>query len=148
MTERRLAERTHLEADAPDRPSLRHHRAAAGGIGEWRSRRPHTREEVEERYAAARDAWTAAMRAAQSGRAADLANLAIAQDTYETALAEKRRWEASPRAAIPIEPDRPRGIDAIVGQELARRRVHEREEQHRQQKPTGLRGIVRRLRGR
>ena len=148
MTDRRLAEPAHLESDPSDRPSLRHQRASAGGIGEWRSRRPRTRDEVEERYVAARDAWRAAMRAAQSGRATDLATLAMAQDAYETALAEKQRWDAAPEVAIPIESERPRGLEAIVGQELARRRVHELDELHRREKPGGLRGLVRRLRGR
>jgi hypothetical protein len=42
-------------------------------------------EEAEARYVAARDAWTAAMRAANSGRPADLATLAVAQDAFEAA---------------------------------------------------------------
>jgi hypothetical protein len=38
---------------------------------------PRTMEEVEQRYVASRDAWVAAMRAANSGRPADMATLAI-----------------------------------------------------------------------
>ena len=87
------------------------------------------------------------MRVARSGKPADLAALAMAQEAYEAALAEKHRWDASPRSAIPVESDRPRGIDAIVGQELARRRLHDAEERQRQQKTKGLRGLWMRLRG-
>src|SRR6188474_2137121 len=50
--------------------------------------RPQSVEEADARYVAARDAWTAAMRAANSGRSADLASLAIAQEAYEAAAAE------------------------------------------------------------
>jgi hypothetical protein len=87
------------------------------------------------------------MRTARSGKAADMAALAIAQEAYETALAEKRRWEAGPKVAIPIEPEAPRAIDAIVDQELARRRVKELAGQHHQEKRGGIGGLLRRLRG-
>lgn len=128
--------------------ALRHRHSASSGINEWRARRPKTREDVEALYTAARDAWTTAMRAAQSGRPADLAVLAVAQEEYESALAEKQRWDSAPRVAIPVEPERPKGINAVVGQEFSWRRVHELEEQHRSAKPKGLRGLVRRIRGR
>lgn len=134
-----------------DQPiALRYRHAASSGVSERRARPPSTHEDVEERYVAAREAWTAAMRAAQSGKPADLAALAIAQDAYETALAEKQRWDAAPRVAVRIEPDRPHGIDAIVGQELSWRRIHQLEQEHHQSqsRPRGLRGLVRRLRGR
>lgn len=86
---------------------------------------PRTRDEIEERYVAARDAWTAAMKAANSGRTADLAALAIAQEAYEAAAAERQRWDAGGRIAIPIEPEGPhQDLGAVVGQELAWRAVH------------------------
>lgn len=107
---------------------------------------PRSPEEAEARYVAARDAWTAAMRAANSGRSADLATLAVAQEAFEAAAAEVERWRRGPRAAVPQEPERkPRSVDAIVGQELAWRRVRE----HDQEPRPGLLGrIGRRLRGR
>ncbi len=102
-----------------------------------RMARPRSPEEAEERYLACRNAWTAAMRAATSGKPADLAALAMAQQAYEEALAEHQRWQAGPRVAVPVQPDRPRGIDVIVGQELSWRRIHE----HEQDKPRGLRRL-------
>lgn len=149
MSDRRVT--VHSDSTELDEPTaLRHRHAASSGISQRRAQEPRTQEDVEERYVAARGAWTAAMRAAQSGRPADLAALAIAQDAYETALAEKQRWDAAPRVAIPIVPDRPHGIDAIVGQELSWRRVHELDQEHQesQSRPKGLRGLFRRLRGR
>lgn len=89
-----------------------------------RMARPQSFEEAEVRYVAARDAWTAAMRAANSGRSADLASLAIAQETYEAAAAERERWLTGSRViAVPVEPEKRSGIEAAVGQELAWRRV-------------------------
>ncbi|HSK94008.1 MAG TPA: hypothetical protein VLA76_08125 [Candidatus Angelobacter sp.] len=129
-----------------ERPDLRHSHTRPTGIAEHRSARPQSHEEADERYVAARDAWTAAMRKASSGTAADLAALAIAQEAYEAALAEKERWSAVPRVAIPVEPDPSTGIEAVVGQELSWRRVHEHE--RAEDRPKGLRGLVRRLRGR
>jgi hypothetical protein len=74
----------------------------------------------------ARDAWSAAMHRASSGRPADLASLAIAQQAYEEATAERDRWQNGTRAAIKIEPEDDRTpIDIVVGQEFAWRRVHE-----------------------
>lgn len=105
--------------------------------------RPRSRQEADERYAAARDAWTAAMRAASSGKPSDMAALAIAQDAYESALAERDRWASSPRTPIPIQADRPTGIGAVVGQELSWRRVHDLEVERRQ--PTGIRRLLRRI---
>jgi len=86
---------------------------------------PHSREEAEARYIAARDAWLQAMRGASSGRPADLASLALTQETYETAAAERERWIARGRSGRAKEP--PRGIEAAVGQEMAWRRVKQRE---------------------
>ena len=81
--------------------------------------------DLEHRYVAARDAWTHAMHAANSGRSADMASLAIAQEHYETIMDERERWLASARVAIPIHaPDTRRKIEVAVGQELEWRRVH------------------------
>lgn len=89
---------------------------------------PRSRAEADERYVAARDAWTAAMHRASSGRPADLASLAIAQQAYEEATVERDRWQTGARVAIQIEPEDERTpIDVVVGQELAWRRVHESE---------------------
>lgn len=85
---------------------------------------PRTLAAAEARYVAARDAWTKAMRAASSGRPADLASLALAQEAYEAAAAERERWLSGPRVTIAVENDGPHnGIDAVVGQELEWRRI-------------------------
>ena len=82
--------------------------------------RPMSLEEAEAGYVTARDAWTAAMRRCASGRAADLASLAIAQEAYEQASAEVARWRSGERVAINIEPDAKRaGLDAAIAQEMA-----------------------------
>lgn len=82
--------------------------------------------DLELRYVAARDAWTRAMHVANSGRSADMASLAIAQEHYETIMDERERWLASARVAIPIDaPDTRHNIEVAVGQEIAWRRVHE-----------------------
>ena len=87
----------------------------------------------------ARDAWTAAMRLANSGRAAHLASLAIAQDTFEAASAEVELWRTGARIAIPIQPEATHtGLEAAVGQELAWRRVL-----HPPEKKPGLFGRLR-----
>lgn len=80
---------------------------------------------------AARDAWTAAMRAAASGRPADLAALALAQEAFEQATVARERWtNGSVAVPIPIEEtDHRRSVEAIVGQELAWRQVHRDEEE-------------------
>lgn len=81
--------------------------------------------DLERRYAAARDAWAHAMHAASSGRSADMASLAIAQEHYETIMEERERWLASSRVAIPIDaPDTRHSIEVAVGQEIEWRRVH------------------------
>lgn len=99
---------------------------------------------LEHRYVAARDAWTHAMKAAASGRSADMASLAIAQDHYETIMDERERWMASAKVAIPIgAPDTRHNIKVAVGQEIEWRRVHA------VKPPPGFVGRVwRRLRGR
>ena len=109
-----------------------------------RLRAPQTLAEAEDAYVAARDAWLGAMRQAASGKPADLAALAIAQEAYEAATSEVERARSGEPAAIPVEPQ-PRSIDAVVGQELAWRRVHDAETQRR---PGLLGRIARRLTGR
>ena len=107
--------------------------------------RPRSLQEAQASYIAARDAWTDAMRRASSGRSADLASLAIAQEAYEDAVAERDRWESGKRVAVPIEPEPQRSsIDVVVGQQIAWRRVHE----SGQGRPSLLGRLARRLTGR
>jgi hypothetical protein len=88
--------------------------------------RPRSLEEAEAQYVTTRDAWTAAMRKANSGRSADLASLAITQEAYELATAEVERWRSGATVAIPIDSGAKRAnLQAAIGQELAWRRVHE-----------------------
>ena len=106
--------------------------------------RPHTREEAEAQYVAARDAWIAAMRRASSGKPAHLATLAITQEAYEAASAEVELWRSGVRIPVPVEPERTVGIEVVVGQELTWREIH----QHEDKRP-GLLGRLRnRLNGR
>ena len=129
------------------RTSLRERTPAAEtphhGIGERagtsRRARVSSHAEAMEQYATARDAWLSAMRAANSGRSADMAALALAQEAYELAVAERDRWRGTGAVAIPIEPAEQRPIDAVVGQELAWRDVHQ-EERERQRHGRGLIG--------
>jgi hypothetical protein len=100
-------------------------------------------QELEARYVAARNAWTLAMRVADSGRTADLASLAIAQEAYEAVAAERERWIAGGPRAIPVEPEsKDHNIEVAVGQELAWRRVLE------PKRPGLLARVRRRLGGR
>ena len=93
---------------------------------------PHSRGDAETQYASARDVWIAAMREANSGRSADLASLAIAQQAYELALAEVERWRSGAMMAFSIEPEtHVHELETAVGQELAWRRVHELQQQKR-----------------
>ena len=127
------------EAMAPSSSPPRIHGSSWSGLAQRRVV-PRTRAEVEQHYVAARDAWTAAMKAANSGRTADLAALAMAQEAYETAAAERQRWEAGGRVAIPIEPEGPHpDLGAVVGQELAWRQVHSPKAE-----PNGIFGRIRR----
>ena len=106
---------------------------------------PISRDDAEQRYLAARDAWTDAMRRAQSGRAADLATLALSQEAYEEAAAEMKMWRTGQRVAIPVESKAsPARLNAVVGQELAWRRVH----QVPARTPSLLARLLRRLTGR
>lgn len=134
-----------VEPDQPSPAAHGHHRPGGDGpaISHWREG-PRSLEEAEAEYVAARDAWTAAMKAAASGRPADLASLAIAQSAYEATAVEVERWRSGERVAIAVDPA-PTGIDAVVGQELAWRRVHEADPKGR---PGLLGRIARRLSGR
>ena len=126
-----MTDRPRIRTDSPDardRPAASGHpvtpertRAPSNG----RRLSPRTREEAEDAYVAARNAWVTAMRQANSGRSADLAALAIAQEAYELAAAERERWLSGGRVAIPIDPTPHGGADlsAVVGQELAWREV-------------------------
>ena len=147
-TDRRLATTRQDPTDAePAAPAaLRHRHPPPSGMAN-RLARPHSREEAEERYVAAREAWTAAMRAAGSGRPTDLAALAMAQEAYEEALADRDRWASSPSVAVPIGDEHPNGLEAVVGQELSWRRVHEHELEleRERERPRGLRGLIRRV---
>lgn len=99
---------------------------------------PRSLAEAEEQYVTCRDAWTAAMRAASSGRPADMATLAICQEAYEAASLERERWRSGARVAIPIEQpknERP-SIEVVVEQALAWRDVHA----HERDKPRGVLG--------
>lgn len=149
MTKRTTGTRTRTTKAAPERVEEelpREESSSTIGISHRASQRAHSAEEAEQRYVAARDAWTAAMRASASGRPADLAALAVAQEAYEEALAEHERWTSGAAlAAVPVQPDRPRFLNDIVEQEMARRRVHEREAEPQQRK--GILGLFRRRRG-
>ncbi len=129
MSVRRAAE-SRAEAartsDAPATPAPPAIQRPAEALQETVPTSPRSLDEAEARYDACRDAWTAAMRAANSGRAADLASLAITQEAYEEASAEVQRWRSGEKVAIPIEPERDRAsLQAAIGQEMAWRRMHE-----------------------
>ena len=152
MTKREVKTDTVAEATGDREPmatSLPARRAhdlpAPVGLARRQLHRPRSLEQAEEAYVAARDAWLAAMRSANGGRAADLASLALAQEAYEAAAEERDRWLNGEHVAIPVESARGgSGIDAIVRQEMAWRKVHETEQ------PSGgpLRRLLRRLGGR
>ena len=81
-------------------------------------------EDLERRYLATRDEWLKAMHAANSGRSADLAKLAIAQEAYEATATEREHWIDSGRVAIPIREDIERhDVEIAVDQGLAWRKV-------------------------
>ena len=91
---------------------------------------------------AARPLWLLGYpdQALQWGREA----LALAQEAYEAAVAERERWLNGGQVAIPVEVEQPaRGLDAVVGQELAWRAV-----KHQDDEPRGLLGrLKKRIRG-
>lgn len=96
---------------------------------------PGSLAEAEAHYVRCRDAWTAAMRAASSGRPADMATLAICQEEFEAATIERDRWQSGHRIAVAVEPETDRApIHVVVEQTLAWRDVHDHE------KPRGLVG--------
>ena len=135
---RRAVVETEAAAAAPA-PLARTDDATGHSVLAQRRAGPGSRDEAEARYVAARDAWVAAMHAANSGRPADLAALALAQEAYEAAVAERQRWLNGASVAVPIEAEQPaRGLDAIVGQELAWRAV-----KHHDHQPRGLLGRFR-----
>jgi len=104
-----------------------------------------SRDEAEATYLVARDAWLVAMRGANSGKPADLATLAIAQEAYEAASAEVEQWRSGGRIATPVQTEAERsGIRIAVGQELEWRRVLH----HEEKQPGPLARLVRRLTGR
>ena len=142
---RRSAELETQAAAAPQAPAVhnRHDPIGHSALTHRMVAAPHSREEAEERYIAARDAWTKAMHAANSGRPADLASLALTQEAYEVAVAERERWLAGGRVAIPVEQAKPhRNIEAAIGQEMAWRAVKHHDE------PKGFLGrLKKRLRG-
>ena len=139
MSQRATGPTRYAAADGARAPTLRigtaMHRA---GLAE-RIAAPQTMEEVEERYVASRNAWVAAMRAASSGRPADMATLAICQEAYESATLERERWlSGSARVALPIgggsKPIDRASIEVVVDQALAWRDLHQHEQ------PRGLLG--------
>ncbi len=136
-----------LPATTPQ-PAKRIGSGMAGAGLAHRIAAPRSRTEAEEHYVSCRDAWTAAMRAAASGRPADMATLAICQEAYEAATVERDRWLSGQRVAVPVEPENERApIDVVVEQSMAWREVHQQEEEH-QQRRKGVRGLLRRMRGR
>jgi hypothetical protein len=149
-----MSARRTFGADAGDRPAadpeavvpapFRQTPPAPGGHARPATA-PRSRDEAEAQYIAARNAWTLAMHRATSGRSADLASLAIAQQAYEEAVAERQLWETGNRLAIPIEPDPRTSVEVIVGQDLAWQRVHEAEQRRR---PGVLSRLARRIKGR
>ena len=144
MTKRRAeSSATAKKATEPAGSSaLRNAHVPSVGISQRVADRAVSLEDAEARHVAARNAWTDAMRAAASGRPADLATLAVAQEAYEAALAERDRWASGARVAIPVESDRPKSIESVVGQELTWRLAHNAppDSQRRQ----GLRNLFRR----
>lgn len=101
---------------------------------------PRSLAEAEKHYVACRDAWTSAMRAAASGRPADMATLAICQEAFEAASAERDRWLSGARVAIGIDSAHEHAaheraaIEVVVDQALAWQDVHDHE------KPRGFLG--------
>lgn len=123
-TGERIAADSPTPAYPPMPPSAPRVSRPSDATREGRGATARSRAEAHEMHETARDAWIAAMRAAGSGRPADLAALAIVQEAYEAAAAERDRWDASGgRMNIPIEPETRSPVDAVVGQELAWREV-------------------------
>lgn len=123
-------------ADATPAPAKRIGSAMSSSGLAQRIAAPQSLAEAEARYVECRNAWTAAMRAASSGRPADMATLAICQEEYEAAALERDRWlSGHQRIAIPVERKGGRAsIEVVVDQALAWRDVHQHE------KPRGFLG--------
>jgi hypothetical protein len=125
-------------ADAAKAPAQRTGSAmSSSGLGQ-RIASPHSMAEAEEHYVTCRDAWTAAMRAANSGRPADMATLAFCQEAFEAASVERDRWLSGARVAIPIvAPEKEHAsIEVVVDQALAWQDVHDHA------KPRGFLGRI------
>ena len=146
MTKRLPSAKAQQTADSTPRSGLRHSHVPSVGISQRVSDRALSPEAAEERYVAARQAWTDAMRAAGSGRPADLAALAVAQEAYEVALADRERGASGARVPIPVESDRPKSIEAVVRQEVTWRLAHQGKPDPG--RPKGLRSLFRRGGGR
>lgn len=130
----RADQATDSPAPTPEGPK----RIGSGMAGSGLSQRigaPRSVAEAEAHYVKCRDAWTAAMRAASSGRPADMATLAICQEEYEAAAQERDRWLSGARIPVPVERETERAsIEVVVEQTMAWRDVHEHD------KPRGLLG--------
>jgi hypothetical protein len=129
MSARRVRE-TQVGPDAPSAPAPRSPAVPSRGPTPKGFERiatpPLSLEEAEAQYLVAREAWTGAMRRASSGRSADLASLAIAQEAFEMASAQRDGWQAAARPASPArERSQPRGVEVIARQDLAWRRIRE-----------------------
>ena len=129
MSQRTTRPATSTRADGAATPTQRIGSSMSSTGISQRVNAPRSLAEAEEHYVASRDAWTAAMRAASSGRPADMATLAICQEAFEAATLERDRWLSGTRVAIAIEEpvkERP-SIGVIVDQALAWRDVHDHE---------------------
>jgi hypothetical protein len=138
MSQRITRPATSTSADGAERPAQRIGSSMSSSGLTQRINSPRSLAEAEEHYVSCRDAWTAAMRAASSGRPADMATLAICQEAYEAAALERERWLSGGRVAIKVEePATDRApIEVVVDQTLAWRDVHD----HERDKPRGVLG--------
>ena len=138
MSQRTTRPAASTSADGAERPAQRIGSSMSSSGLTQRINSPGSLAEAEEHYVSCRDAWTAAMRAASSGRPADMATLAICQEAYEAAALERERWLSGGRVAIPVEePVNDRAsIEVVVDQALAWRDVHD----HERDKPRGVLG--------
>jgi hypothetical protein len=138
MSQRTTRPTSSTSADRAERPVQRIGSSMSSSGLTQRINSPGSLAEAEEHYVTCRDAWTAAMRAASSGRPADMATLAICQEAYEAAALERERWLSGGRVAIPVEPpaNERASIEVVVDQALAWRDVHD----HERDKPRGVLG--------
>lgn len=138
MSQRTTRPATSTAADGGATPTQRIGSSMSSPGITQRINSPRSLAEAEEHYVTCRDAWTAAMRAASSGRPADMATLAICQEAYEAAALERDRWLSGGRVAISVEQPRDEhaSIEVVVDQGMAWRDVHD----HERDKPRGLLG--------